>query len=208
MNHKLVAKNTQLPAAAEQVYYTVGDNQTRVRVRILQGEAHQAEACIPVGECWIDGLPPNLAKGSPVRVRCGVAANGRIEVTATDLTSGRAATAAIHRHDGRIGRSELGKAAQVPAAAIGIVPDHADALLVARAVQGNGCRVDSERFETRLGRFGPRRLLSARDTCRGKSKAKQPGRDSSRKHGVDPQDIGGPASRPVTRKRGRKLYGD
>jgi molecular chaperone DnaK len=100
INHKLVAKNTQLPAVAEQVYYTVGDNQTRVRVRILQGEAHQAEACIPVGECWIDGLPPNLPKGSPVRVRCGVAANGRIEVTATDLTSGRAATAAIHRPGG------------------------------------------------------------------------------------------------------------
>jgi molecular chaperone DnaK len=100
INHKLVQKNTQLPAAAEQVYYTVADNQSRVRVRILQGEANQAEACIPVGECWIEGLPPNLPKGSPVRVRCGVAANGRIEVTATDLTSGRAATAAIHRPGG------------------------------------------------------------------------------------------------------------
>jgi molecular chaperone DnaK len=100
INHKLIAKNTQLPAAAEQVYYTAADNQTRVRVRILQGEAHQAEACIPVGECWIDGLPANLPKGSPVRVRCGVAANGRIEVTATDLTSERAATAAIHRPGG------------------------------------------------------------------------------------------------------------
>jgi molecular chaperone DnaK len=100
INHKLIKKNTQLPAVAEQTYFTVADNQTRVRVRILQGEAHQAEACIPVGECWIDGLPPNLPKGSPVRVRCGVAANGRIEVTATDLTSGRAATAAIHRPGG------------------------------------------------------------------------------------------------------------
>src|SRR5206468_3433920 len=39
INHKLVPKNTQLPAAAEQVYYTVADNQSRVRVRILQGEA-------------------------------------------------------------------------------------------------------------------------------------------------------------------------
>jgi len=100
MNHKLVPKNTQLPAATEQVYYTVMDNQARVRVRILQGEAQQAAACIPVGECWIDGLPGNLPKGSPVRVKCGVAANGRIEVTATDLTSGRAATAAIHRPGG------------------------------------------------------------------------------------------------------------
>jgi molecular chaperone DnaK len=100
INHKLVPKNTQLPAATEQVYFTVADNQTRVRVRILQGEAQQAAACTPVGECWIEGLPGNLPKGSPVRVRCGVAANGRIEVTATDLTSGRAAMAAIHRPGG------------------------------------------------------------------------------------------------------------
>src|SRR5205085_12667834 len=82
------------------VYWTGADHRTRVRLRILQGEAHQAEACIPVGECWIDGLPPDLPKGSPVRVRCGVAANGRIEVTATDLASGRAAAAAIHRPGG------------------------------------------------------------------------------------------------------------
>jgi molecular chaperone DnaK len=100
VNDKLIPKNTQLPAAANRVYFTVTDNQSRVRVRILQGEAHQAEACIPVGECWIEGLPPNLPKGSPVRVECGVGSNGLILVTATDETSGRAAKAAIHRPGG------------------------------------------------------------------------------------------------------------
>ncbi len=100
LNNKLIPKNTQLPAAVSRVYYTVGDGQTKVRVRILQGEAHQAEACIPVGECWIDGLPPDLPKGSPVQVRCGVAANGRIEVMALDMTSGRMAKAEIHRPGG------------------------------------------------------------------------------------------------------------
>ena len=65
-----------------------------------QLEAHQAEACIPVGECWIEGLPGDLPRGSPVQVRCGVAANGRIEVMALDMTSGRMATAEIHRPGG------------------------------------------------------------------------------------------------------------
>jgi len=111
VNDKLIPKNTQLPAAVVRVYSTAADNQTRVRVRILQGEAHQAEACIPVGECWIDGLPPNLPKGSPVRVKCGVAANGRIEVTATDQTSGRAASASIHRPGG-LSDDELARAAE------------------------------------------------------------------------------------------------
>lgn len=100
LNNKLIPKNTQLPAASSRVYYTVAENQMKVRVRILQGEAKQSAACIPVGECWIDGLPPNLPKGSPVQVRCGVAANGRIEVMALDMTSGRMARAEIHRSGG------------------------------------------------------------------------------------------------------------
>ena len=111
VNDKLILKNTQLPASVGRVYVTAKDNQTRVRVRILQGEAHQAEACIPVGECWIDGLPRNLPKGSPVRVTCGVAANGRIEVTATDETSGRAASASIHRPGG-LTDAELARATE------------------------------------------------------------------------------------------------
>ena len=100
VNDRLIAKNTQLPAAVSRVYFTVTDDQARVRVRILQGEAHQAAACIPVGECWIEGLPAGLSKGSPVQVRCGVAANGRIEVMALDMTNGRMATAEIHRPGG------------------------------------------------------------------------------------------------------------
>jgi molecular chaperone DnaK len=99
-NDVLIPKNTQLPAAASRVYYTLADNQSRVRVRVLQGEALQADACIPVGECWIDGLPPLLPRGSPVQVRCAVAANGLIDVMALDMTSGRMARAEIHRSSG------------------------------------------------------------------------------------------------------------
>jgi molecular chaperone DnaK len=99
-NDVLIPKNTQLPAASSRVYYTLADNQSRVRVRVLQGEADQADACIPVGECWIDGLPPGLPRGSPVQVRCAVAANGLIDVMALDMTSGRMARAEIHRSSG------------------------------------------------------------------------------------------------------------
>src|SRR5688572_11904016 len=99
-NDILIPKNTQLPAAASRVYYTLADNQSRVRVRVLQGEAAQADACIPVGECWIEDLPPVLPKGSPVQVRCAVAANGLIDVMALDMTTGRMARAEIHRTSG------------------------------------------------------------------------------------------------------------
>jgi molecular chaperone DnaK len=100
INDVLIGKNTQLPAASSRVYYTLQENQSRVRVRVLQGEAQQADACIPVGECWIDGLPPVLPKGSPVQVRCAVNPNGLIDVMALDMTSGRMARAEIHRSTG------------------------------------------------------------------------------------------------------------
>jgi len=99
-NDVLIAKNTQLPSASSRVYYTLTENQQRVRVRVLQGEAAQADDCIPVGECWIEGLPTNLPKGSPVQVRCAVASNGLVDVMALDMTSGRMARAEMHRSSG------------------------------------------------------------------------------------------------------------
>ncbi len=100
INDILIAKNTQLPAAASRVYRTVVENQTRVRVRVLQGEAHQADACISIGECWIEDLPANLPKAAPIQVRCGCAANGLVDVMALDMTSGRMARTTIHRVSG------------------------------------------------------------------------------------------------------------
>ena len=111
LNDILIPKNTQLPTAASRVYRTVVENQTRVRVKVLQGEAHQADACISIGECWIGDLPPNLPKASPVQVRCGVGSNGLIDVMALDMTSGKMARATIHRSSG-LADEELAREAE------------------------------------------------------------------------------------------------
>ena len=110
INDVLVPKNTQLPTAASRVYRTVVENQTRVRVKVLQGEASQADACIGIGECWIEGLSPALPKSSPIQVRCGVGSNGLIDVMALDMTSGKMARAEIHRTIG-LSDEELAKEA-------------------------------------------------------------------------------------------------
>ncbi len=100
INDVLIPKNTQLPTAASRVYRTVLENQPRVRVKVLQGDAHQADACISIGECWIEGLAPGLPKGAPVQVRCGVGSNGLIDVMALDMSSGKMARAELHRSSG------------------------------------------------------------------------------------------------------------
>ncbi len=96
----LIPKNTQLPAEASRVYRTVQEDQRKVRVRILQGEARQAEACIPVGECWIDHLPPGLPAHAPVEVTCRCCEDGLIVVTARDPDSGKSVHAELHREGG------------------------------------------------------------------------------------------------------------
>jgi molecular chaperone DnaK len=99
-NDVLIPRNTPLPAAVSRVYRTRVDNQQRVRVRVLQGDAPQPDACIPIGECWIEDLPPHLPRGSPIQVRCVIASNGLIEVAALDMTSGKLAHTTLHRDTG------------------------------------------------------------------------------------------------------------
>lgn len=100
INDVIIPKNTQLPAGGMRVYHTVRPGQESVRVKILQGDAHQAEACIPVGECWIHGLPADLPDRSPVEVTCQCAEDGIVSVKAIDLTSGKAVRAELQRTGG------------------------------------------------------------------------------------------------------------
>ena len=100
LNNLLIPKNTQLPTAASRVYHTVRENQHQVRVKVLQGDAPQADACISIGECWIEGLPDNLPLHSPIQVRCGVGSDGLIDVLALDMTSGKMVRTEFHRSSG------------------------------------------------------------------------------------------------------------
>jgi molecular chaperone DnaK len=111
LNDILIPKNTQLPTAASRVYHTVTENQQRVRVKVLQGEAPQADSCISIGECWIGGLPAKLPKAAPIQVRCGVGANGLVEVMALDMTSGKMARTEIRRSSG-LAEEEIAREAE------------------------------------------------------------------------------------------------
>jgi molecular chaperone DnaK len=100
VNDVVIPRNTQLPAAATRTYHTRRAGQSKVRVKILQGDARQASACLPVGEVWIEELPEGLPAGSPVEVSCRYAENGLIEVTARETVSGQVVRATLHRSAG------------------------------------------------------------------------------------------------------------
>ena len=99
-NSILIPKNTQLPVSKTKVYKTSAPNQRQVRVRILEGDAIEADACVQIGEFLIQNLPPNLPDRAPIEVECRYGSDGRISVVGRDLTSGKLAETTIVRQGG------------------------------------------------------------------------------------------------------------
>jgi molecular chaperone DnaK len=105
-NSILIPKNTRLPAECGRIYHTSSPNQRQVRVRVLEGEAKEADACVQIGEFILDNLPPDLPERSPIEVVCRYSSDGRISVQGRDITSGRLAETTLIPQ-GRLDEAEL-----------------------------------------------------------------------------------------------------
>ncbi len=97
INHIMIPKNTQIPFEAKQRFVTTTANQQRIHVTVLEGEALDPDACEPIGDFYVMGLPVNLPAGSPVEVTYSYDASGRIHCTAMELVSKQAASTEIVR---------------------------------------------------------------------------------------------------------------
>lgn len=82
-NQIVIPKNTPLPHSAARRFKTFRANQPNVKIAVMEGESTSPDACIEVGMCVIQGLPPNLPAGWPVEVRYTYRENGRLQVAAS-----------------------------------------------------------------------------------------------------------------------------
>jgi molecular chaperone DnaK len=96
-NSILIPRNTPLPVSRKRVYKTAVANQRQVRVRVLEGEAPDATACVQIGEFVLGHLPDDLPERSPIEVECRYGTDGRISVSGFDPDSGSIAETEIHR---------------------------------------------------------------------------------------------------------------
>ncbi|RJP34281.1 MAG: Hsp70 family protein [Phycisphaerales bacterium] len=97
VNTILIPRNTPLPAECRRVFATRVDNQSRIRIPVLEGEVRELDACTQIGTCTIEALPSNLPKGSPVSVTLRYDANGTVRVRAEEMSTQTAAEAVIDR---------------------------------------------------------------------------------------------------------------
>ncbi len=100
INHIMIKRNTEIPASVSQKFVTTSDNQQRIHVVILEGDAGDPDACSTIGDFRILNLPANLPKGSPVEVTYRYDANGRIHASARELTGNNESATEIVRDSG------------------------------------------------------------------------------------------------------------
>lgn len=86
---KLIPRNTTIPVRRSDIFSTSADNQTLVEIHVLQGEREMAADNKSLGRFKLTGIP--LApRGVPqIQVALDIDANGILQVTALDRTTGR-----------------------------------------------------------------------------------------------------------------------
>lgn len=84
----LIPLNTTVPTSRSKVFTTVRDNQTAVKIFVMQGEAHRADENELLGEFTLTGLRPAPAGKIEVEVTFEIDADGIVSVHAKDLDTG------------------------------------------------------------------------------------------------------------------------
>ncbi len=86
---KIIEKGTTIPVKKSQIFSTAEDNQTAVTIHVLQGEAELAKDNKSLGQFNLEGIPP-APRGVPqIEVTFDIDANGVLNVSAKDKTSGK-----------------------------------------------------------------------------------------------------------------------
>ena len=84
----IIERNTVIPASRTETLYTVRDNQTKIRVHILQGESRFAVNNLSLGELFID-IPANKAGAESVDVTYTYDINSILEVEVKVNSTGK-----------------------------------------------------------------------------------------------------------------------
>ena len=97
---KLIEANTTIPTRKSEVFTTAADNQPSVEIHVLQGERPMAKDNKSIGRFHLDGIPP-APRGVPqIEVTFDIDANGILNVSAKDKSTGKEQSIRIEASSG------------------------------------------------------------------------------------------------------------
>ncbi|QRN81035.1 MAG: molecular chaperone DnaK [Nocardiopsis sp. BM-2018] len=92
---KLIDRNTTVPVRKTETFTTADHNQTGVEVHVLQGERSMAGDNKSLGRFKLEGLPPMPAGAPQIEITYDIDANGVLNVSAKEKSTGKAASITI-----------------------------------------------------------------------------------------------------------------